>query len=66
MLAGTRVVELSTMAAAPGATAILADLGAEVTKVETAAGDPWRKTGAFYRPERPYGAMFEQVGPARQ
>jgi crotonobetainyl-CoA:carnitine CoA-transferase CaiB-like acyl-CoA transferase len=60
MLSGTRVVELATMAAAPGCGAVLADLGAAVVKVETPAGDPWRKTGQFYRPEREFGAMFEQ------
>ena len=54
------------MAAASKAEAAAAAACANVTKVETAAGDPWRQTGAFYRPERPYGAMFEQVGLARQ
>ena len=60
MLSGTNVIELATMAAAPGCGAVLADLGATVVKVETEAGDPWRKTGQFYRPEREFGAMFEQ------
>lgn len=33
------------MAAAPGATAVLADFGASVTKVEHVRGDPWRRIG---------------------
>eukprot|EP00928_Gymnodinium_smaydae_P006523 TRINITY_DN12318_c0_g1_i1.p1 TRINITY_DN12318_c0_g1~~TRINITY_DN12318_c0_g1_i1.p1 ORF type:complete len:438 (-),score=55.79 TRINITY_DN12318_c0_g1_i1:120-1346(-) len=33
------------MAAAPGATAVLADFGASVTKVEGPKGDPWRRIG---------------------
>ncbi|CAD6543133.1 Succinyl-CoA--L-malate CoA-transferase alpha subunit [Paraburkholderia hiiakae] len=41
-LAGRRVIELGTMLAAPFASHILAQLGAEVIKVEPPAGDPTR------------------------
>lgn len=41
-LAGRRVIELGTMVAAPFAAHILAQLGAEVIKVEPPAGDPTR------------------------
>ncbi|MEM9135670.1 MAG: CoA transferase [Actinomycetota bacterium] len=41
-LDGIRVVEFANFAAAPTAVAIMADLGAEVTKVETVGGDPIR------------------------
>ncbi|MFT3821140.1 MAG: CoA transferase [Rubrivivax sp.] len=41
-LAGRRVVELGTMLAAPFATHILSQLGAEVIKVEPPRGDPTR------------------------
>ena len=41
-LAGRRVIELGTMLAAPFATHILAQLGAEVIKVEPPRGDPTR------------------------
>lgn len=41
-LAGVRVVEAATWLAAPAAAALLADLGAEVTKIEPPGGDPWR------------------------
>jgi crotonobetainyl-CoA:carnitine CoA-transferase CaiB-like acyl-CoA transferase len=46
-LEGIRVVECGVWHAGPGATAILADLGAEVIKVETFTGDPERHFGAF-------------------
>jgi len=42
-LAGIRIVECATWHAAPGGDAILADLGADVIKIETPAGDPERK-----------------------
>lgn len=42
ILDGIRVVEVASMAAAPSATVILADLGAEVIKIEPPSGDLWR------------------------
>ena len=41
-LDGIRIVEYGLFHAGPGANAILGDLGAEVIKIETAAGDPER------------------------
>ena len=41
-LEGIRVVECAVWHAGPGASAILSDMGAEVIKVETLAGDPER------------------------
>jgi crotonobetainyl-CoA:carnitine CoA-transferase CaiB-like acyl-CoA transferase len=42
LLEGLKVVELSTWIAGPGCAMIMADWGAEVIKVESAAGDPTR------------------------
>ncbi|QYK01911.1 CaiB/BaiF CoA transferase family protein [Shewanella psychrotolerans] len=42
ILEGIRVIEVASMAAAPSATVMLADHGAEVIKIEPLAGDPWR------------------------
>ena len=44
-LSGIKVVELSTYVAAPGAARILADMGAEVIKIESPSGDQWREVG---------------------
>ncbi|BCQ08023.1 CoA transferase [Mycobacterium heckeshornense] len=49
-LAGIRVVEFGTEITAPYCTKLLRDLGAEVYKVESPAGDPLRRWGPF-----PYG-----------
>jgi len=49
-LAGLKVVDLSTMLAGPYATMLLADLGADVVKVEPPRGDGTRRAGPF-RPE---------------
>lgn len=46
-LAGLRVVELAGGIAGPYATKLFADLGADVVKVETGAGDPLRRWGPF-------------------
>jgi len=41
-LQGIKVVDLSTYIAAPTCARLLGDMGAEVIKVESVAGDPWR------------------------
>jgi crotonobetainyl-CoA:carnitine CoA-transferase CaiB-like acyl-CoA transferase len=46
-LAGLRVVEIAGDIAGPYCTKLLADLGAEVTKIEPPAGDPMRRWGPF-------------------
>jgi len=43
-LQGVKVVELSTFVAAPVCARMLADMGAEVIKIEGFKGDPWRAT----------------------
>jgi len=49
-LAGVRVVDLTIAVLGPVATQILADLGAEVIKVETPDGDPMRQIGPARNP----------------
>lgn len=43
LLAGVRVVELASWVAAPSAGAVLADMGADVIKIEPPGGDPFRR-----------------------
>jgi len=47
ILAGVKVVEFSEVIAGPWGGMMLADLGAEVVKVEPLDGDPWRATTPF-------------------
>jgi hypothetical protein len=47
ILGHLRVVELGEMVAGPYATRLLADLGADVVKVEPPEGDPARRRGPF-------------------
>ncbi len=47
-LAGVRILEVGTMLAGPYATMLLADLGAEVTKIEPPGGEISRGVGASY------------------
>src|SRR4030095_12160720 len=46
-LAGLRVLECGEMVAAAYATKLLADLGADVIKIEPPDGDPARRSGPF-------------------
>lgn len=51
-LSGIRVVEMSTFVAAPVTARLLADLGAEVIKIEAPNGDGWRNSGIGMAPNR--------------
>lgn len=44
-LEGIKVIELSNYVAAPGCARMLADMGADVIKIEAFGGDAWRETG---------------------
>jgi CoA:oxalate CoA-transferase len=50
-LHGIRVIDLTRVLSGPFCTALLGDLGAEVTKVEPASGDDYRHVGPFLRGE---------------
>jgi crotonobetainyl-CoA:carnitine CoA-transferase CaiB-like acyl-CoA transferase len=56
-LQDVRVIEVASWAAAPGATAVLADLGADVVKVEPPQGDPLRNVSR--QPRLPSGATID-------
>lgn len=62
-LSGIKVVEMATFVAAPVTARLMADLGAEVIKVEAPKGDDWRRTGVSYNPrfsqeENPVFAIY--------
>ena len=60
-LAGLRVLEIGGGYSAPFAGRLLADLGAEVIKIENASGDPTRRWGPRLHGDSPLhgGALFE-------
>ena len=49
-LSGVKVVEMAVFVAAPCTARLLADMGAEVIKVEAPTGDTWRPAGIGYLP----------------
>jgi formyl-CoA transferase len=60
---GLRVLELGSMVSAPLAGQILADMGAEVIKIEPPEGDPMRKVGPFHNG---MGALFMTVNRSKK
>jgi len=56
-LAGLRVLELGHFVAAPFATRLLGDLGAEIIKVEPPGGDPVRQWGARHNGHAPWWSV---------
>lgn len=59
-LSGIRVVDLTRVLSGPFSTMLLADMGADVIKVETAQGDPVRKQGDQSRGLSWYFASFNR------
>ena len=51
-LSGIRVLELADYVSAPVCCRLLADLGAEVIKIERSTGNVWRVTAQSYNPKR--------------
>ncbi|MEG0002109.1 MAG: CoA transferase [Comamonas sp.] len=64
-LQGLRVVDLTRVLAGPLCTQILADHGAEVTKVEPPAGDETRRLGPPYTPSQ-QAAYFSALNRGKQ
>lgn len=58
-LDGVRVLDFTRVLAGPYSTALLADLGADVIKVEAPQGDDYRHVGPFYKDGS--SALFEAV-----
>lgn len=67
-LSGLHVVEIATEIAGPYAAKLLADLGAEVVKIEPPDGDPLRRWGPFPSgiPDPQHSGLFEYLNAGKQ
>lgn len=57
-LGGVKVVDLTRIVSGPFCTSLLADLGAEIIKVETPGGDPVRRQGHLVNGQSAYFAQY--------
>src|SRR5438105_15584278 len=62
-LAGVRVLEFTQVVAGPFCGLVLADLGAQVIKIEPPEGDPYRNTGTVVPNE---GKRFQSLNRGKQ
>ncbi|WP_076998053.1 CaiB/BaiF CoA-transferase family protein [Variovorax sp. KK3] len=60
LLTGLRVIDLSRVLSGPYCTALLADLGAEVIKIESPEGDDARRFGPFLEGESVYFSLINR------
>src|SRR5258706_13434292 len=67
LLAGVRVIDAASFIAGPVATTIMADLGADVIKIEPPDGDPYRnRTGGPGLAESPYNHRWIIDNPTKR
>src|SRR5437867_13397826 len=67
LLAGVRVIDAASFIAGPVATTIMADLGADVIKIEPPDGDPYRnRTGGPGVAESPYNYRYIVDNPTKR
>ena len=67
-LEGIRILDLTWMLSGPYCTMLLADMGADVIKVESPTGDPMREVGPHLPDdeERHYGGYFQSVNRSKR
>ena len=65
-LVGVKVVDLTQAIAGPYAAMLLADLGADVIKIEPPWGDTVRSSPPHFSEDEPYGAYFQSVNRSKR
>ncbi len=67
-LHGIRILDMTWMLAGPYCTMLLADMGADVIKVESPGGDPMRQIGPHFPDdtEKRYGGYFQSVNRSKR